>query len=471
VGGDPFVTTHPLEPTGEELRALVGEALAYLAPFVDGLPDAPAGGLPDREELAERLLEKEPPERGVPLAEALDVLRDAVPRAFDTTGPGYLAYIPGGGLVTAALADLLADVTNRYVGMWQPAPALAQLEWNVIRWLCDAFGYPEDARGILTTGGSMANLSALVAARTALLGDDLSGGTVYLTAETHASVAKAAVIAGIPRRNLRSVPTTPELRMDPDALRERIRTDRRDGLRPFCVVVSAGTVNTGAVDPIGEVVDRCAEEGLWSHVDGAYGGFFRLTERGRERFRGIERADSVTLDPHKGMFLPYGTGCLLVREGRRLLEAHAAGPARYLQDLVREGESLNFSDYSPELSRDFRGLRVWLPLKLHGLAAFREALEEKLDLARLLYEGIRDAPGVEVPWEPDLSIVAWRAAGEDPDAAGRAMLQRINASGRVFLSSTVIEDRFTLRAAILSHRTHRDRIEEAIDIIRAAAIP
>jgi aromatic-L-amino-acid/L-tryptophan decarboxylase len=460
---------HPLEPSGEELRSLVSEALDYLAPFVDELPDAPAAGLPDREALAARLYEKEAPEGGAPLAEALDVLREAVPRGFDTTGPGYLAYIPGGGVVTAALADLLADVTNRFVGMWFPAPALAQLEWNVIRWLADAFGYPEESRGILTTGGSMANLSALVSARTARLGEDLTGGTVYLTAETHASVAKAALIAGIPRGNLRVVPTTPGLRMDVEALREAVRADRREGLRPFCVVVSAGTVNTGAVDPIAQAVDVCAEEGLWCHVDGAYGGFFRLTERGHERFRGIERADSVTLDPHKGMFLPYGTGCLLVRDGRSLLEAHAAGPAQYLQDLAREGESRNFSDYSPELSRDFRGLRVWLPLKLHGLGVFREALDEKLDLAQLLHEGIRGTPGIEVPWEPELSIVAWRAVDADPDAAGRAMLERINASGRIFLSSTMVAGRFMLRAAILSHRTHRDRIEEAIDIIRAAA--
>jgi aromatic-L-amino-acid/L-tryptophan decarboxylase len=465
----PAVGRYPLEPSGEELRAMVTESLGYLEPFVDGLPEAPAGGLPDREALADRFLEKEPPERGAPLREALEMLREGVARALDTTGPGYLAYIPGGGIVTAAVADLLADVTNRFVGMWFPSPALAQLEWNVIRWLVEAFGYPDEARGILTTGGSMANLSALVSARTAHLGEDLTGGTVYLTTETHASVAKAAVIAGIPRGNVRTVPTTPELRMDVDALRDGVRADRRAGLRPFCVVVSAGTVNTGAVDPISDVVDLCAEESLWCHVDGAYGGFFQLTDRGRERFRGIERADSLTLDPHKGMFLPYGTGCLLVREGRRLLEAHAAGPARYLQDLALEGESLNFSDYSPELSRDFRGFRVWLPLKLHGLAAFRAALDEKLDLARLLYDGIRDEPGIEVPWEPELSIVTWRGVGDDPDATGREMLERINDSGRIFLSSTEVGGRFALRAAILSLRTHRDRIEEAVRIIRLAA--
>jgi aromatic-L-amino-acid decarboxylase len=209
------------------------------------------------------------------------------------------------------------------------------------------------------------------------------------------------------------------------------------------------------------------EEDLWLHVDAAYGGFFQLTERGRAKLRGIDRADSITLDPHKGMFLPYGTGCLLVRDGRALRQAHSIQEAEYLQDLTTEGESLNFSDYSPELSRDFRGLRVWLPIKLHGLDAFRDALDEKLDLARLLFEALREVPTLEVPWEPELSIVAFRARGGD--AATRQLLEEINASRRVFLSSTVIEGRFFVRAAILSHRTHWDRVEEAVGIIRRAA--
>jgi len=459
------VSGHPLEPTGEEFRAMAEEAVEYLAGFLDGIPGAPAAGLPGGEEHAAGLREDAPPAAGASLVEALDVIREAVPRAFDTTGAGYLGYIPGGGIPSAAIADLISDVTNRFTGMRFPAPALVELEWNVLRWLAEAFGFPPEARGVLTTGGSMATLSALVSAREALLDEAITDGVLYLTTETHASAAKAAKIAGI--RRVRHLAPTPELRLDLDALRAAVKEDREAGLRPFCVVASAGTVNTGAVDAIDEAVDLCREEGLWCHVDGAYGGFFQLTERGRERFRGIERADSVTLDPHKGMFLPYGTGCLLVREGRRLLEGHSAGEARYLQDLAIEGESLNFSDYSPELSRDFRGLRVWLPLKLHGWDAFRQALDEKLDLARLLHEGIRDAPGIEVPWEPELSIVAFRSPGGDD--ASRRLLDRINASQRVFLSSTMIRGRFTLRAAILSFRTHRDRIEEAIEIIRAAA--
>jgi aromatic-L-amino-acid decarboxylase len=224
------------------------------------------------------------------------------------------------------------------------------------------------------------------------------------------------------------------------------------------------------VDPLADIGAVAREEEMWLHVDGAYGGFFQLTERGRALFRGIDAADSITLDPHKGMFLPYGTGSLLVRERRRLREAHMVG-ADYLQDLAPEAEIPNFADYSPELSRDFRGLRVWLPLMLHGVEAFRTALDEKLDLTGLLYEALVDSPGFELPWKPDLTVVPfrYRPRSGDPEEFNRRLLERINASRRVFLSSTMIDGRFVIRACIVSFRTHRDRIEEAIEIIRSSA--
>jgi aromatic-L-amino-acid decarboxylase len=458
--------SYPLEPTGDQARAMLDAATDAIVEFLDSLPNAPASDLEGTEELAQRLREPAPAQ-GAPFAELLAVIRQAAAKGLDTAGPGYMAYIPGGGLFAAAVADLLANTLNRFVGMWHPAPALAQLEWNVIRWLADLFGYPPEARGVLTSGGSMANLSALLAARKACLPEDFLPGTLYVTDQTHASVTKVAMLAGFPPRNVRVVSTTSTLRMDRDALRDRVMADRAEGFRPFCVVATAGTTNTGAVDPLEDVGLVAREEDLWLHVDAAYGGFFQLTERGRAKFRGIDVADSITLDPHKGMFLPYGTGCLLVRDGKALRQAHSVEEADYLQDLATEGESLNFSDYSAELSRDFRGLRVWLPVKLHGLDAFKVALDEKLDLARLLFDALRELPALELPWEPELSIVVFSARGGD--GASRQLLEDINASGRVFLSSTVIEGRFFLRAAILSHRTHRDRVQEAAEIIRRAA--
>jgi aromatic-L-amino-acid decarboxylase len=246
-----------------------------------------------------------------------------------------------------------------------------------------------------------------------------------------------------------------------------VRADRAAGLGPFLVVPSAGTTNTGAIDPLDAVADVAAEQELWMHVDAAYGGFFELTERGHERFRGIERADSVTLDPHKGMFLPYGTGSLVVRDGEALRQAHYEGAA-YLQDLAPEGELPNFSEYSPELSRDNRGLRVWMPLKLHGVAAFRDALDEKLDLTDRLHRALAADPNLEIGWDPQLTVVPFRLRGAD-EASNRALLARINESKRVFLSSTMIRDEYWVRACIVSHRTHADRVDESAAIVREAA--
>jgi aromatic-L-amino-acid decarboxylase len=451
------------------MRAMAGAAVDFVTSFIERLPGAPAADLDGIEE-AMHALREPAPEDGGDFGDLLGTVADAAAKGFNTAGPGYLAYIPGGGLYAAALADFLACSVNRFVNVWEAAPALAQLEYTVVRWLCDLFGYPPEARGVLTSGGSLSNFTAIVTARRARLPERFLDGTLYVSDQGHLSVLKAAVLAGFPPGNVRSVPTTPELRMDVAALRRAVRSDRAGGRRPFMVVANAGTTNTGAVDPLADVVAVAREEELWVHVDGAYGGFFQLTERGRRMFAGIEDADSITLDPHKAMFLPYGTGSLLVREGRLLREAHRVG-GDYLQDLAPEGDVPNFTDYSPELSRDFRGLRVWLPVKLHGLRAFREALDEKLDLTRWLYERLRETPGFQLPWVPEVTVVAFRYRPRSGDAEqfNRRLLRRINDSKRVFLSSTTIDGRFILRACIVSHRTHRDRIEEAAEIVERAA--
>jgi aromatic-L-amino-acid decarboxylase len=460
---------YPLEPSGQEMRAMGEHALDVLVRFIEGLPASPAVDLDGSDEVI-RLLGRTPSEEGRPLAGVLEDVSRGAATGFNTTGPGYLAFIPGGGLYSAAVADFLACGFNRFVNVWNAAPGFAQIEWTVIRWLDDLFGLPAGSGGVLTSGGSMANFSAIATARHTRLGEDFLDGTLYFSGQTHASVSKAAILAGFPQRSLRTVPATPDLAIDVQALREMVQKDRADGCRPFFVVANAGTTNTGRVDPIADLAAVAREEELWLHADAAYGGFFQLTERGRALFRGIEACDSITLDPHKGMFLPYGTGSLLVRDRAELRDAHRVGAA-YLQDLFPEEEIPNFADSSPELSRDFRGLRVWLPLQLHGIDAFRAALDEKLDLTRTLYDALRSTPGFDLPWPPDLTVVPFRYRPRSGDAEdfNRRLLGRINASKRVFLSSTMIEDRFVLRACIVSFRTHRDRIEEAIDIIRSSA--
>src|SRR4051812_4410776 len=445
----------------------MGAAVVELASrFVDDRYGAPNADYTDVEPLLERLAGP-PPDAGRDLGDLLALVDAAATKGFDTANPGFVGYIPGGGLFAAALGDFLACVVNRYTGVAQPAPALVALEASLLRWLCGVFGLPDSARGVLTPGGSMSTFSALVAARTARLGEQFLDGTLYVSGEVHHSVMKSAQIAGLPRDAVRVVPTDRHLRMDVDVLRTAIAADRAAGRRPFLVVASAGTINAGQVDPLNTLADVAAAEDLWLHVDAAYGGFFQLTARGRERLRGIERADTITLDPHKGVFLPYGTGCLLARDGVALRRAHEV-VAHYLPSPSDDPALPDFSAYSPELTRDFRGLRLWLPLHLHGVDAFVRALDDKLDLASYVHGELSAMPELEVPWPPDLSLVAFRPRGGSDEDTLR-LLDRIHATGRVWLSSAPIDGRVFLRVCILSHRSQRDRMEELVDVVRRAA--
>jgi aromatic-L-amino-acid decarboxylase len=288
------------------------------------------------------------------------------------------------------------------------------------------------------------------------------------------SIAKAARFAGFPAKNVRSVAVDARLRMDPHALALAVRDDRARGLQPFFVVANVGTTNTGAVDPIVEILDVAAREKLWVHADAAYGGFFRLAPNGESLMPGIERCDSITLDPHKGFFLPYGTGCLLVRDGDALRRAHESDAA-YLADVATDDGEPDFTNMSPELSRDFRGIRLWLPLMLYGARAFREQIGEKLRLARDAYDALAADARFEIVDEPQLSIVAFRlrarpgASLDDTNARNAELLNRVNARRKVFLSSTVLDSKFTLRICVLSFRTHEERIRDALDALREEA--
>jgi aromatic-L-amino-acid decarboxylase len=451
-----------LDPDLAEWQALAATVVDYLTDVLRDLPDAPASAFDGVDELlADPALRRPPPETGRPLAELLDVLDRAASVGLNTSHPGYLAFIPGSGLVSAGLAGLIGDVLNRYTGLAFPAPALVALEADVLRWLTELFALPTTAGGLFTSGGSLATFSALVTARHDRLPEDFLRGTLYVTDQAHLSVLKAARLAGFPPSAVRVVPDDGAQRMDVAALRELVARDPQ----PFCVVANAGTTNTGAIDPLDAIADVCARAGLWLHVDGAYGAAFQLTERGRRRLRGIERADSITLDPHKGFFLPFGTGCLLVRDTAPLRAAHSGDDAHYLQD-IDAAELPDFADLGPELTREFRGIRMWLPLHLHGVAAFRAALDEKLDLADLAYTALAAEPAVHLYGAPALTTVAFRCADDDTTAE---LLRRVNAEGRVRLSSTRIDGRFVGRITVLNHRTDRARVEEAVAAIRRHA--
>ncbi len=463
---------YELELSGAEMRRLVDQAMDRIVAYVDSLPSQPAADIEGTVPVARSAMEPLP-EDSTAFSDLLDRLfRHFVPKGFNTAGPGYLAYIPGGGILHSAIADLISSSVNRYVGVWAAAPALAQLEASVVRWFADIVGYPPEARGLLTTGGSLANFTALVAARRDRLPDNFLSGTLYASDQVHHSVVKAAILAGFPESNIREIPSDSLFRLRPDLLEQKIADDRKAGLTPFLLVASAGTTNTGAVDDLEAMADIASKERLWLHVDAAYGGFFLLTDRGRKSMRGIERSDSVTLDPHKALFVPYGTGSLIVRDGEALRRAHTVH-AQYLPPMQEDPDLVDFCLYSPELSRGFRGLRVWLPFKMHGAGAFRRNLDEKLDLTEFATSELRRMPGIEIVAEPQLSVVAFRLVRAGLNSAelnvlNRSFLAGINSRRRVYLTSTMLGDRFVIRICVLSFRTHRDRVRAALDDIRSA---
>ena len=462
-----------LEFTTAEMRAMAEQVVARAVEHIASLKDQPACGDVRADDLA-RSLREPAPERPMPLDALLVPLFDEwIPRSFTAPGPGYLAYIPGGGLYPAALADFIADTTNRYTGVWQAAPVLLQLESNALDWLRDWMEFPETTRGLFTTGGSMANFNAILCARERHLGRDIRTGVMYTSTQVHHSVAKSAKLAGIFPDRVREIEVDGEFRMRTDALAAAIARDRRDGLRPFLVVSSAGTTNTGAVDPLEAVGEVCRRERIWHHVDGAYGAFFHAVPELRPLLPGLSAADSLTLDPHKGMFLPYGTGALLVRDGAALRAAHHVPHAGYLPDLPEDEEFYDPSVHGPDLSRGFPGLRVWLCVKLFGAARFRAAIAEKRALALDAARRIGELPGIVMDAPPQLSLFAfhvsrpaWTAA--DENAATRRLIDDVTARGRVMLTGCTVDGRFLARVCVLSFRTRQDRIDACVEDVRAA---
>jgi glutamate/tyrosine decarboxylase-like PLP-dependent enzyme len=450
----------PLEPNDEKRGDLGRQALNHALSYLAEVPEAPSNR-PWAEVFSQRL-EPEFTEAGRDPAAVLEYVASCVDRpGFATTSPRFMAYIPGGGLFHSALGDLLAATSNKYSGFASASPGAVRLENATTRWLAEVIGYPEAAAGTLTSGGSIANLTAIVAARDA--GDEEGGGAVYSTRFAHHCVDKALHISGRSRAPRRLIATDPSYRMSVEALEAALEQDRAAGIRPWLVIASAGTVDTGAVDPLPEIADLCRRYGAWFHVDGAYGGLFALCEEGRALLRGIEQVDSVALDPHKTMFLPYGTGAVLVRNGRYLQESFSAS-AEYLRPLGDSEVGPSPADLSPELTRHFRAMRLWLPLQIAGVSAFRAAQAEKLALAYYLHARLSDLDGFDPGPPPQLSVVAFRYQPPDGDADdfNERLLRHVQEEGRVMLSGTRIDGRFTLRCAILSFRTHIEHVDEVI---------
>ncbi|MCH8969937.1 MAG: aminotransferase class I/II-fold pyridoxal phosphate-dependent enzyme [Planctomycetes bacterium] len=454
-----------LDPQAAERQALTAEVIAYAERFLEALPDLPTyRDMPDPGAGIEEHAPTEEPESIAALLKLIETHVDTA--GLNPASGGHMGYIPGGGLYPGALGDYLAAVTNRFSGLFFAGPGAVRLENGLIDWIKELLGCPLDAAGTLTSGGSAANLAGIVAARDALSSKDFDRAVVYVTNQSHESVFRALRVAGMREAPVRHVAVDEYVRMDPASLVRQIEQDRAAGLQPWLLVASAGTTNTGVVDPLEALADVAAEHKLWYHIDAAYGGFFMLCDHGREVLRGIGRGDSIVLDPHKGLFLSYGCGCIIVRDGRKLYDAHH-GAAEYLRDFDSTAAQRSPSDYSIELSRHFRGLRLWLPLKLFGLKPFRAALEEKLWLARWFHERIAQVDGFECLGYPELSVATYRFIPRhgSPNDFNRRLIKAIQQDGSVFLSSTTVDGEVYLRMCALCFRTHLDYVRRAFNLV------
>lgn len=444
-----------IEPVVAAVRDLVDA-------FVAGRPSAPAVGGSADAQLLERLARR-PGEGPGDLDEVMDLLGAALEPGFDSAGSGFLSYIPSGALPVAGLAAYVGAATNRYTGANHAAPGAVALEQGVIDWMVELFGMPSTAGGVLFSGGSIANLTATVAARSRF-GEDFSLGVVYTSDRAHHSVEKAARIAGIATGRVRAIATDESLRLDADALSKAIDDDLAQGLQPMLVVATAGTTDTGAIDPLVECARLASENGCWFHVDAAYGGFFQLTERGSALLEGIELADSITVDAHKSLFLPFGIGGLIVRDTQALVDAHE-GHGSYMQDVADDARPHNYA-MGPELTRPNRGLQMWLPLHVHGVDAFRVDLDRMLDMAETTAARLATMEGITVTTAGPLSIVSF--AADSGEAATRRILEHLNGSGDVHVSSTILDGRFVIRVAFLSQRTDAAVADRLIDLVAEA---
>ena len=453
------------------MRAMGYAVVDRLVERITQLDGEPAWRGATRDQL-ERALREPPPGDPQDFAILLDRLyADVLSYAARVDHPRFLAFVPGCPTWPGILADFIAAGHNIFQGTWLGSSGPSALELVVLDWFKEWVGYPAEAAGLLSSGGSAANLTALACARAPLSPEDQHRAVVYFSAESHSSVGKAARILGFERELVRAIAPDADQRLPLDRLHSAVAQDRAHGLLPLVVIANAGTTSTGAIDPLPELAHFTRQHDLWLHVDAAYGGFVVLTERGRTWLRGLELADSITLDPHKWLYQPFEAGCLLVRDGDNLERAFHALPD-YLQDTAVSGQEVNFGDRGVQLTRSARALKIWLSLQYFGLAAFRAAIDQSLDLTVYAQQRIEQSPAFELLTPAKLGIVCFRRIWEvpEPELEQRniGLVKRLGESGIGMISSTRALGRYALRVCILNHRTSRADVDRVLSWLESA---
>ncbi len=458
-----------LEPSSKERKEYFEKIFNYSQIFLEKLSSLKA--YQSTKDNGAGIYDSPVSDKPLSIEKILDIINKNVDKpGINPASQRFMGYIPGGGIFPSALGDYLADITNRFAGLFFASPGAVRMENMLIRWMCEIFGFPaETSGGSLTSGGSIANLIAIVTARDSvnLKSNDFQKTVFYITEQAHHSVYKAVKIAGLGEAVIREIPMDLHFRMNVQALDNQIQKDTKEGLLPFFICANAGTTDVGAVDPLEKIGEIAKKHNVWFHIDAAYGGFFLLVDECKKIFKGTEKADSIIIDPHKGLFLPYGTGAILIKEKKKLFNSQNY-QANYMQDAEDFSDEYSPCDLSIELTRHFRGMRLWLPLKLFGIKPFKAALEEKILLTRYFYEKIQKIKNIEVGPYPDLSVMIFRYLPENRKANefNERLIQEIQKDGRIFLSSTRIDNKFFIRLAVLSFRTHLDTIELALKIIK-----
>ena len=455
-----------LEPSAQQRNELLAQLQQYSNAFLDQLSTVPSYSA---EKANQDIFQVGKDKKE--LKEILEIYsREVAAKGIKPASGGHMGYIPGGGIYSSALADYLADITNEYAGISFASPGAVAMEQELLDWMKSLFGFPSSSVGNLTSGGSIANMMALTAARDRhkIKGADIEKSVVYLSSHLHHCNLKALRIIGLEDVVIRHLQLDAGSKIIASDLAEKIGEDKAAGLKPFLVIASAGTTDTGAIDPLKEIGEIAEANDLWYHIDAAYGGFFILTESGRDKLQGIETADSLAVDPHKGLFLPFGLGAVLVKDKQAVFHSHHHS-ATYMQDALENFGSIDPADVSPELTKHFRALRLWLPFQLHGIEAFAACLEEKLLLTRYFRQRLQEI-GFKVGPEPDLSVSYywWPLEQGDENNFNKRLMKEVHKDGSVFLSSTIIKAKFVIRMAILSFRTKIDTVDRAVEMLDRA---
>ena len=464
-----FEQPERLELSPEDMRALGYRVIDQLVDHFAALPELPVIQIGTPEDL-QALFQDPFPEDPQPAQEVFTrVTDDVFANMMHTTHPRFLAYVPSPSNFISVLADALVAGYNPFAGTWMEASGPAQVELVMIDWLRRLFDFPPGAGGVFTSGGSLANFTGLAVARPTCLGDAFHDAVIYASDQTHASLARGVRLLGFKSRQYRIIPSDENFRLPLDALRELVAADLASGLRPFCVVANAGTTNSGAVDPLPELVEYCRSKGLWLHVDGAYGGAAALTEAGSRILAGLEGVDSLVIDPHKWLFQPYELGCLLVRDREQLLKTFQYFP-EYLQDLAGTAEAVNFSDYGPQLTRSFRALKLWMSLNVFGVTAFRKAVQRGFALAEYAQNQIEGLEKLAIHTPAQLGVLTFRyqpknIVPEDLNRFSRDLVEAIIADRFAMVSSTKLRGETVLRLCTINPRTSEVDLTEVLERI------